>query len=169
MNISSLSGNSRLKNLLSTGSNQNQSQNDISSAQILNPGESTTKQLGRKSSPAECQTCKNRKYQDGSNEMVSFKTAGHIDPGNAASVVLGHEHEHVTNAYKDAAQNNGKVEQCAVHLTTAICPEFGRSYVSGGETDTQIKYYNEDNPYQQDLKASDAANRFVGKFLDIGA
>ena len=23
----------------------------------------------------ECETCKNRKYQDGSNEMVSFKSA----------------------------------------------------------------------------------------------
>lgn len=32
------------------------------------------KKPGRKSSPAECETCQNRKYQDGSNEMdVSFK------------------------------------------------------------------------------------------------
>ncbi len=57
---------------------------------------------GRKSSPAECETCKNRKYQDGSDEMVSFKAAGHIDPSNAAMVVMGHEQEHVSNAYRKA-------------------------------------------------------------------
>lgn len=42
---------------------------------IVNPGQSTEVTPGRKSSPAECETCKNRKYQDGSDEMVSFKTA----------------------------------------------------------------------------------------------
>ena len=31
-------------------------------------------------SKGECQTCKNRKYQDGSNENVSFKSASHISP-----------------------------------------------------------------------------------------
>ena len=36
---------------------------------IRNPGESIEKQAGRKSSPAECETCKNRKYQDGSEVM----------------------------------------------------------------------------------------------------
>ena len=30
------------------------------------------KKPGYRSSPAECQTCKNRKYQDGSDENVSF-------------------------------------------------------------------------------------------------
>ena len=40
---------------------------------IRNPGESTEKQAGKKSSPAECETCKNRKYQDGSDVSdVSF-------------------------------------------------------------------------------------------------
>ena len=37
---------------------------------VKNPGESTKVAPGRKSSPAECQTCKERKYQDGSDEMV---------------------------------------------------------------------------------------------------
>ena len=37
---------------------------------VQNPGESTEVRPGRKSSPAECETCKNRKYQDGSDEMV---------------------------------------------------------------------------------------------------
>ena len=123
---------------------------------IKNPGESTHKTPGKKSSPAECETCSERKYQDGSNEgNVSFKTASHISPSAAGSAVRAHEGEHVSNAYKKAAQNNGKVLQASVSIHTSVCPECGRSYVSGGTTKTQIKYYNEENPYQQNLKASD--------------
>lgn len=127
------------------------------------------KKPGYRSSPEECETCKKRKYQDGSNEMVSFKAPGHIDPGNAAAVVLGHEHEHVANAYEKAEKNNGKVENVSVRLKTAICPECGRSYVAGGVTNTQIKYYNEDNPYQKDLKESDADNKYRGMNVDFAA
>ena len=76
---------------------------------ILNPGQSTEVTPGRKSSPAECETCKNRKYQDGSDEMVSFKSAAHISPQASAARVRAHEQEHVSNAYKSAAQNNGQV------------------------------------------------------------
>lgn len=134
---------------------------------IRNPGESTHKQAGRKSSPAECETCKNRKYQDGSDENVSFKSPAHIDPNAAASRVRSHEQEHVSNAYKEAAQNNGKVVSCNVSMRTAVCPECGRTYVSGGTTSTQIKYYNEDNPYQKDMKSSDAVNKYRGMNVDI--
>ena len=67
---------------------------------VVNPGESTVVSPGRKSSPAECETCKNRKYQDGSDEMVSFKSAAHISPEASASRVRAHEQEHVSNAYK---------------------------------------------------------------------
>ena len=123
----------------------------------VNPGESSIKQPGRKSSPAECQTCKNRKYQDGSDEMVSFKSAAHISPTASGSRVRAHEQEHVSNAYNKAEQNNGKVISATVSIHTAICPECGRTYVSGGETNTQIKYYNEENPYQQGKKLADSA------------
>ncbi len=122
---------------------------------ILNPNESTQKAPGKRVSPAECETCKNRKYQDGSDEMVSFKSAQHISPQAAASRVRGHEAEHVSNAYKDAAMNNGKVLQASVSIKTAVCPECGRTYVSGGTTATMIKYQNEDNPYQKARKAMD--------------
>ena len=100
----------------------------------------------------ECETCKNRKYQDGSDEMVSFKSAQHISPQAAASRVRGHEAEHVSNAYKDAAMNNGKVLQASVSIRTAVCPECGRTYVAGGETCTKIAYSNEENPYVQARK-----------------
>ena len=93
--------------------------------------------------------------------MVSFKSAAHISPEAAASRVRSHEQEHVSNAYKKASQNNGKVLSTNVSIKTSICPECGRSYVAGGETRTQIKYYNEDNPYQQDKKATDGL-KYIG-------
>lgn len=143
-----------------------QKDDDRTSGVIKNPGESTEKLPGHRSSPAECETCKNRKYQDGSNEMVSFKSAAHISPEAAATRVRAHEQEHVSNAYNKAQQNNGKVVNASVSIQTAICPECGRTYVSGGETDTQIKYYNEENPYQQDKKATDAIN-YRGMNVDL--
>lgn len=122
---------------------------------VLNPGESDVKAPGKTSAPSECQTCKERKYQDGSDEMVSFKAAAHISPEAAGSAVRGHEQEHVSNAYKKAAQGNGKVINASVSIKTAICPECGRSYVAGGETRTQIKYSKDadTNPYAKDRKA----------------
>lgn len=121
--------------------------------------------LGIKDPTEECQTCKNRKYKDGSDEMVSFKSPAHISPENAASAVRAHEQEHVTNAYSKASTGNGKVLSATVSIHTSICPECGRSYVSGGTTNTQIKYYNEDNPYQKDLKATDYG-KYAGMNLD---
>ena len=116
----------------------------------------------------ECQTCKNRKYQDGSNEAnVSFKSAAHVSPQAAGAAVRAHEGEHVSNAFKDAAQNNGKVITASVSIHMSVCPECGRSYISGGETRTQIKYYNESNPYQQDLKTTDGI-KLRGANVDEG-
>lgn len=113
----------------------------------------------------ECQTCKNRKYQDGSDEMVSFKSPKHVSPEAAATAVRAHEQEHVSNAYKKAAEGNGKVVNASVSIQTAICPECGRSYVAGGTTHTQIKYFNEENPYQQGLKIADQA-KYTGMNTD---
>lgn len=113
----------------------------------------------------ECQTCKNRKYKDGSDEMVSFKTPTKISPESAAAAVRAHEQEHVSNAYSKAAQKNGKVIAASVSIHTAVCPECGRTYISGGTTHTQIKYYNEDNPYQKSLKSADRA-KYSGMNLD---
>lgn len=121
---------------------------------------------GRGDGPnGECETCKERKYKDGSDEMVSFKAAAHVDPEAAASAVRSHEQEHVSNAYKKAGSNNGKVLNASVTIKTAVCPECGRSYVSGGTTHTQIKYYNEDNPYQKSLKSGDRA-KYTGMNAD---
>ena len=101
---------------------------------------------------AECQTCKQRKYQDGSDENVSFKTAQHMSPSEAGTRVRAHEQEHVSNAFSKASESGGKVLQASVSIHTAICPECGRTYISGGTTTTKIKYPSENNPYQKNMK-----------------
>ena len=127
------------------------------------------KKAGKRSSPEECETCANRKYQDGSDEgNVSFKTASHVSPESAGARVRAHEGEHVSNAYKKAAQKNGKVVNASVSIQTSVCPECGRNYVSGGVTNTMIKYSNEDNPYTKNQKQLDAA-KFKGANIDYAA
>ena len=107
-----------------------------------------------RSGQLECETCKNRKYQDGSNEMVSFKAPAHISPEAAGAAVRAHEQEHVANAYSKAAKaGDAKVVNASVSIQTSVCPECGRTYVSGGETKTQIKY-NKDG-YAQNTKKAD--------------
>ena len=86
---------------------------------------------------AECQTCARRKYQDGSDDPgVSFKTPTSIDPSQAASAVRGHEMEHVVREQSKAQREDRKVVSQSVNYHTAICPECGRVYVSGGTTRT---------------------------------
>lgn len=129
---------------------------------ILEEDKTSGVRPGYKSSPAECQTCKERKYIDGSDENVSFKSAAHISPEAAGSAVRAHEGEHVSNAYTKAAQNNGTVINASVSIHTSVCPECGRTYVSGGTTNTTIRY-NESNPYGKNQKSADAANLIGGK------
>ena len=115
-----------------------------------------------------CQTCKERTYQDGSDENVSFKSAAHISPNAAGTAVRAHEQEHVVNAYEKAAEKNGRVLNASVSIKTAICPECGRSYVAGGLTRTTIKYSNEKNPYQENLKKAHKA-LLTGMNFEAGA
>ena len=88
----------------------------------------------------ECETCKNRKYQDGSDDPgVSYKTPTRIAPDAAASAVRGHEMEHVTREQSKARQEGRRVVSQSVTMHTDICPECGRVYVSGGTTRTVTK------------------------------
>ncbi|MBR3307749.1 MAG: hypothetical protein IKI75_10945 [Lachnospiraceae bacterium] len=112
----------------------------------------------------ECQTCKNRKYQDGSDENVSFKSASKIDPNAVEARVRAHEQEHVANAYDKAQQMNGKVLRASVSLKFAICPECGRTYCAGGTTSTAIQY-NKENPYEKN-KVAMGDEAFKGNNLD---
>lgn len=85
----------------------------------------------------ECQTCKERKYQDGSNDPgVSFKTPTNIAPEQAATAVRGHEMEHVVREQAKAEREDRQVVQQSVTLHNEICPECGDVYISGGTTRT---------------------------------
>ena len=88
----------------------------------------------------ECETCEKRKYQDGSDDMsVSFQTPTNIKPEQVASAVRGHEMEHVVHEQAKARKEDRKVVSQSVTLHTDICPECGKTYVSGGETRTVTK------------------------------
>ncbi len=88
-----------------------------------------------------CETCESRKYVDGSNESdVSFKAPGHIDPAAAPAVVRAHEQEHVANAVQEGNKPDAKLISASVSIHTSICPECGRTYVSGGTTKTMIRH-----------------------------
>ncbi len=85
----------------------------------------------------ECQTCSERTYVDSSDDAgVSFKTPTKIDPKASAGAVMGHELEHVSNEQADAASEGREIISQSVMLHSAICPECGVSYVSGGVTET---------------------------------
>ena len=100
----------------------------------------------------ECQTCESRKYQDGSDDMgVSFQTPTNIKPEQAASAVRGHEMEHVYREQAKAGREGRKVVSQNVTMHTEICPECGKSYVSGGTTRTVTKADTDNAAQQQDL------------------
>lgn len=121
--------------------------------QLSVPG-SQNNRTEKASAKGECQTCKERKYVDGSDEgNVSFKAPGHIAPEASAGVVMAHEKEHVANAKREGNKPGNELISASVSIKTAICPECGRSYVAGGTTRTLIKYGNSE--YDKNKKAAD--------------
>ena len=111
---------------------------------------------GQKVGKGECQTCKNRKYVDGSNENnVSFKTPGHIDPGTSAA---------------EGSKENKQLVSVSVSLQTSVCPECGRVYVSGGKTHTAIRTSNPEpsNPYDK-IQRDMMRNMLAGRNFDKSA
>lgn len=106
----------------------------------FNPALAESKSAQEVMEEGECQTCQDRKYQDGSDDPgVSFKTPTNIAPEQAASAVRGHENEHVVREQAKARQENRKVVSQSVTYHTSICPECGKVYVSGGTTRTVTK------------------------------
>lgn len=97
-----------------------------------------------------CQTCEERKYQDGSDDMgVSYQTPTRISPESAASAVRGHEREHVFREQARAQRENRRVVSQSVALHTSICPECGKVYISGGTTTTTTAAAKESAPQQE--------------------
>lgn len=115
----------------------------------------------------ECQTCKNRRYQDDSDDSgVSFQSATHIAPSAAYSAVRSHENEHVARNKTQAEQNGQKIAFQTVTIHHAICPECGRSYVSGGVTHTVTKA---DNSARYTIGDLDLEKDPVGNIINVVA
>lgn len=103
----------------------------------------------------ECQTCRDRKYVDRSNEgNVSFKSPTHIAPEKSLALVSAHEQEHVANAISKANSSDAKLISASVRLKVGFCPECGTRYIAGGVTQTKLKY-DEANPYELQRKKSE--------------
>lgn len=110
----------------------------------------------------ECETCANRRYQDGSDDPgVSFKMAGKIDPASAESVVRGHEYEHVYRNKAKAAREGKEVLYQNVVIKHGICPECGDPYVAGGQTTTVTKTKPDDR-FSVGMKDNES-----GKLLNV--
>ncbi len=106
-----------------------------------------------KAQPLECQTCKERKYVDVSNEAdVSFQTPTSISPQASFSAVSAHEQQHVSNAVAEGNRPGVELISASVSYRMGVCPECGTPYVSGGTTRTAMKY-NENNPYESARKS----------------
>lgn len=109
----------------------------------------------------ECQTCKNRKYKDGSDDPgVSFKTAAHLDPEDAPYAIRAHEGEHVAHNKAKAAREDREIVSQTVTYHMDICPECGKAYMSGGTTRTVSKA----SP-KQDFGQGNAVQK--GVYLDL--
>ena len=115
----------------------------------------------------ECQTCENRRYVDVSDDpSVSFQTPTKIDPNAAMAAVAAHEREHVQSEQAKASREGRKVVSQSVSIHTSICPECGRTYVSGGQTrtvtapdDKPDNDNNNDNNGKQDVQVGEPGGR----------
>ncbi len=105
-----------------------------------------------KAQPSECQTCKERKYTDVSNESnVSFQSPTHVSPEASFAAVAAHEQEHVSNAVAEGSSPGARLISASVSYQMGICPECGTPYIAGGTTKTTMQY-NESNPYDRARK-----------------
>ena len=87
--------------------------------------------------PNACRTCESRRYQDQSDDAsVSFQSPTHIRPEQSAAAVASHEAEHVANEQLRAEREGREIVYQSVTLSTDICPECKKVYVSGGVTRT---------------------------------
>ena len=129
--------------------------------QLKDPALENTKSPQEVMEEGECLTCKERKYQDGSDDPgVSFKTPTSVAPEQAAGAVRGHENEHVVREQAKARREDRKVVSQSVTYHTGICPECGTAYVSGGTTRTVTKADTDGQAEQQSGQQQDPRKPF---------
>ena len=116
-----------------------------------------------------CHTCANRRYQDVSGDPgVSFKAPTKLTPDMAAGAVMSHEREHYTREASKAEQEGREVLSNEIRLFTSICPECGKTYVSGGETRTVTRKRAESDVFLKDF-FEQTVGRYLPKNIDARA
>ncbi|MCL1997631.1 MAG: hypothetical protein FWG65_02580 [Turicibacter sp.] len=132
-------------------------QQDATAPSSMIPAESThpnnrleRSQPGGNIEDSRCQTCLNRRYVDQSDDSgVSFQTPTRIK-GDVAATVYAHEMEHATREASRAKQEDRRVILNSISLSTAVCPECGTEYISGGETRTMTVANNSESTPQEE-------------------
>lgn len=138
---------------------------DTNDSKTLNVEGSQEDKLMKKLGVIECTTCKNRKYVDGSDDPgVSFKTPTHVAPESSGAAVMSHEHEHVSRENSKARAEGRRIVFQSVRIYTAVCPECGRVYTSGGKTTTATKANNTDY-FKDNMKKY--LQKHYGKYIDV--
>ncbi|MEW6586010.1 MAG: hypothetical protein AB1442_10430 [Nitrospirota bacterium] len=66
---------------------------------------------------------------------MSFQSPTRVSPEAAFAAVSSHEQEHVRNNAQEAEEKGMKASS-TVTLSMSVCPECGKSYISGGKTST---------------------------------
>ncbi len=113
-------------------------QNEIKNKNISGVQKKETEKT-KKDKDYQCKTCENRVYQDESGDTgVSFQSARHISASNAAFAVNSHENEHYTRESAKAEEEGKVVLKNDVKIFFSKCPECGKIYASGGETNTIV-------------------------------
>jgi hypothetical protein len=85
----------------------------------------------------DCETCKSRTYQDRSSDGgVSMQSPTQLSPEEAASAVMSHEREHAARDAAQAKSEGRDVIYNNIRLFSSICPECGKTYISGGQSQT---------------------------------
>jgi aspartate-semialdehyde dehydrogenase len=78
---------------------------------------------------------------------VSFQTPTKISPEAAPMMVMSHEQEHVNREQVKAQKEGKKVVFQAIRISTNVCSECQRVYVSGGVTETVTASAEKKDPF----------------------
>lgn len=127
------------------------------------------KQLKR-SGKIECQTCKERRYKDGSDDNgVSYQTPTYIEKNQSANKVMAHEMEHYRRETMSAEKNDEKIISIGVSTTKSVCPECGASYTSGGATSVTKRkdiHKESENNHFKNKSFEENIGKYFGKEID---
>lgn len=139
---------SKASEQLSGGMQLDPVKNSVNGQSVTNGKISDEADRKRRFDSFECQTCKNRRYQDGSDDSgVSFQNPTKVDPKSAGAAVRGHEQEHVSRNRSKAEREGKEIVSQSVTIHTGICPECGKVYISGGTTRTTTRNASDDRFY----------------------